>query len=277
MLNNPNIVIRTNPFTARTVEGKRLAYYRSKPDADFWDTHWRTYLDPKTYGKAECGHLWQFEEVFTAHLPKKGRILEAGCGLGQYVLALRVRGYDVEGVEWAPETVEAVRTRYPDLPIRIGDVTELEVPDGYYSGYISLGVVEHLQKGPEPFLCEAYRVLEPGGVALISVPYCNVLRRFKARLGLYGPRVQGMEFYQYAFTRAEFTSILRSAGFKVFDNILYDIPKGVRDEIPVLRWVFRLRGIGWRLQHLLQSWAWAKRDLGHMILFVCGKSQKIEV
>ena len=41
-----------------------------------------------------------FEESFIKFLPKTGKIIEAGCGLGYYVLALERRGYDVEGVEW---------------------------------------------------------------------------------------------------------------------------------------------------------------------------------
>ena len=88
-------------------------------------------------------------------------------GLGQDVLALRVRGYDAEGVDWGSETVQAVRELYPELPIRASDVTQMEVPDGYYKGYISLGVVEHRQEGPQPFLKEASRVLERDGVAYL--------------------------------------------------------------------------------------------------------------
>ena len=266
--NNAGKTLRSN---ARCVEGQRLAYYRSKADAAFWDAQWKMYFSPKTYEKAERGHLWQFEDLFTTYLSRQGRVLEAGCGLGQYVLALKIRGYDVEGIEWAPETVQTVRSLYPDLPIRTGDVTKLDVPDSFYRRYISLGVVEHRREGPDPFLREAYRVLEPGGVALISVPYYHALRRLKARIGLYQGRVDGMEFYQYAFTETEFTYLLQLAAFNVIDKMLYDVPKGVRDEIPLLQWIFRLRGIGWRAQHLLSSWEWAKRNLGHMILFVCRK------
>jgi SAM-dependent methyltransferase len=257
----------------RCVEGQRLAYYMTIAGAEFWDQHWQVHFSPQVYNWAERGALGWFEEPFTSYLPRQGRILEAGCGLGQYVLALRVRGYNAEGVEWGAETVKAVRALYPDLPIRVGDVTRLEVPDGYYSGYISLGVVEHRQEGPEAFLQEACRVLEPGGVALISVPYLHPLRRLKARLGLYRGRPDGLDFYQYAFTEADFTALLQAAGFKIIDQMLYDGFKGVKDEIPLLRQMFKWRGIGWRLQRWLRSWEWAERNLGHMILFVCRKAQ----
>jgi len=257
----------------RCVEKQRLAYYLDAVGLDFWEQHWKVYLSRENYAAAERGHLGCFEEPFTRYLPRQGRVLEAGCGLGQYTLALRVRGYDAEGVDWAPETVEAVRAMYPDLPIRVGDATHLEVPDGYYSGYISLGVVEHHREGPEPFLREACRVLKPGGVALISVPYFHPLRRLKAWLGLYRGRPDGLEFYQYAFTETEFAALLRAAGFEIIDQMLYGGFKGVKDETPLLRQMFEWRGIGWRLQGWLRSWEWAERNLGHMILFVCRKDQ----
>jgi SAM-dependent methyltransferase len=257
----------------RRVENHRLVYYLSAADASFWEQHWQTYLSPERYTAADRGHLGWFEEPFTRYLPRQGRILEAGCGLGQYVLALRVRGYDVEGVEWASETVKAVRAIYPDLPIRVGDVARLEVPDGTYSGYISIGVAEHRREGPELFLQEAYRVLKHGGMALISVPYFHPLRRLKARLGLYRGRPDSMEFYQYAFTETEFTTLLQAAGFKIIDQMIYNGFKGVKDEIPLLRRMFEWPGIGRRLQRWLLSWKWADQKLGHMILFVCRKAR----
>lgn len=257
----------------RRVEKQRLVYYWSAANEDFWDQHWKTYFAREDFSQAESGDLGRFERLFTHYLSPSGRILEAGCGLGQQVLALRMRGYNVEGVEWSPETVDMVRSLYPELPIRTGDVTQLEIPDNYYSGYISLGVVEHRREGPEPFLQEAYRVLKPEGVALISVPYFHPLRRLKARLGLYRGRPDGLEFYQYAFTEMEFASILRASGFKIVDRVLYSGFKGVKDEIPLLRWVLAWRGIGWRLGRKIQSWQWAERNLGHMILFVSRKAQ----
>lgn len=257
----------------RRVEGQRLAYYLRTADPQFWDLHWEVYFSPKVYRGAEQGDLGWFEEPFTHYLPRSGRILEAGCGLGPLVLALRVRGYECEGVEWSQETVGKVRAIRPDLPIRVGDVTSLDVPDGYYHGYISVGVVEHRREGPEPFLQEAYRVLSDDGVMLISVPYFHPLRRLKARLGLYRGRVEGLEFFQYALTREEMNTILRQMGFTIVDILVYNGFKGVKDEIPLLRQMFKWRGIGRRLQRWLRHWEWAEHNLGHMILFVCRKAQ----
>ncbi len=261
-------------FAERRVEGKRLAYYRTIANSEFWDQHWRFHLSSQIsdYDWAERGALGWFEDPFTRYLPRCGRILEAGCGFGYYVLALRVRGYECEGIEWSGETVKAVLAIRPDLPIRVGDVTQLDVPDGHYQAYISLGVVEHRQEGPEPFLQEAYRVLSDDGVMLISVPYFHMLRRLKAHLRLYRGRVNGLGFYQYAFSVEEMEKILWQIGFTIVGTYPYDGFKGIKDEIPLLRQIFKWRGIGLALQRGLRSCQLAERNLGHMIMFVCRKA-----
>jgi hypothetical protein len=90
---------------------------------------------------------------------------------------------------------------------------------------------------------------------------------------LYRGCPDGLEFYQYAFTEMDFAALLQTAGFEVVDQMLYDGFKGVKDEIPLLRQMFKWRGVGWRLRRWLRSWGWAERNLGHMILFVCRKAQ----
>lgn len=251
------------PETAKRVEGGRLVYYRSAADSGFWDSHWQNYFSERIYRKAGRGHLEYLKPVIH-HLPRTGRILEAGCGMGQYVLALKARGFDAEGVDFGEETIAAVKRMRPDLPVRVGDVTRLDVPDGYYCGYISLGVMEHRREGPEPFLCEAFRILEPGGVALISVPYFHPLRRLKARMGLYPGGDRHLEFYQYAFQEQEFADLLMAAGFEIVDRTTYGSAKGIRDEIPWTRSVLRLRGVHRLVERPLKRY-------GHMLLMVCRK------
>jgi SAM-dependent methyltransferase len=263
---------RTSPQLAvRRVEGQRLAYYGASTDPSSWDQRWQRHLSRRAYTWAEQGRLGSFEDPLTRYLAKGGRILEAGCGLAQLVVALRARGYDCEGVDWGERTVRAVRELYPNLPIRVGDVTDLDVPDGYYQGYVSLGVAEHCKGGPEPFLEEAYRVLSSDGVMLISVPHFHWLRRAKARLGLYRGRPDGLSFYQYAFTPGEMRDILRREGFAVVDTYGSGSFKGIRDEIPPLRWIAKWRPIHWLLERAFFRWKWGNRRLGHMMLLVCRK------
>jgi len=113
------------------------------------------------------------------HLPRDGRVLEAGCGPGHVVEYLQQRGFDIEGVELNAPVVAEVNRRYPHLRVEVGDVAALSCPDNTYSGLLSFGVVEHFRAGMEAPLAEHLRVLRPGGIAVISVPSFNILRRWK--------------------------------------------------------------------------------------------------
>lgn len=261
--------------TQRRMERGRLVYYRQAADPDYWDAHWENPETDQLYAWAAQGIAGPpvLQALYRERLPPGERILEAGCGIGQVVLALRVMGYDVEGVEWAPRTVEKVHARFPDLPVRVGDVTQLDVPDATYGAYLSLGVVEHRRDGPEPYLTEAFRVLKPGGVALISVPYLHPLRALKGRLGLYRGQPQGLDFYQYAFPRRKFAACVRRAGFEVMAFVPYDGFKGIKDEIPLVNRMFTLRWrhTGSRLEHWLRTSVWAEAHFGHMIMAVARK------
>lgn len=273
-------------------EGRRLAYYGHAADSNYWGAHWQMY----GHATDGDGSIRGIKNHLLRYLPTHGKILEAGCGLGQVVMALRAMGYDIEGVEFSPETVETVLAGAPEVPISVGDVTDLQVADGHYNAYVSLGVVEHRQAGPEPFLLEAYRVLSPQGIAFFGVPYFNPLRRMKGRLGFYQHEPsQGMPFYQYAYSPSEFTDLLRVNGFEVIDRTAYSALKGAKDEVPAVRLLLELgrralrrnrsrrpagedAGSGGRVgpseagRHLADA---LERPpftaLAHMMLFVCTK------
>jgi SAM-dependent methyltransferase len=253
------------------VRGGRLAYFQRAASSDYWDERWLAEDLRARFAHARRGALDPIEDPCLRRLPRHGRILEAGCGPGHLVLALRARGFDAEGVEWAARTVENARRLAPDLPIRQGDVRRLDAPNDSYSGYISNGVVEHDPAGPEAALREAFRVLEPGGVALVAVPHYHLLRRLKAWLGLYRPPQPDDEFYQYAFAPRDMTARLRRSGFSVVEVTGYDPIKGLADEIGLFRRALALPWLGARLRRHVKRSRLLWRLAGHLLLCVCRK------
>lgn len=251
----------------RVFKDGRLIYYREEATAEHWDKVWKKEDTQSLFAQAEQGQLGYYENIFPRHLHREGKVLEAGSGLGQFVIALRKRGFDAEGVDYATETIKFLNKQYPDIPFRVGDVTKLDVADGYYSGYISLGVMEHIESGPQSFLKEAHRIIRPGGIACISVPYLNFIRRFKARLGFYNDRNPSEPFYQYVYSKKEFKKILEASGFKVVATYQYGGYKGVKDELPLLTKIFTWPQ-GWRLRNWLMNSGWVNSHNGHMMMYV---------
>ncbi|MBI5530079.1 MAG: class I SAM-dependent methyltransferase [Candidatus Doudnabacteria bacterium] len=182
------------------------------------------------------------------YMPKDGLILEAGCGLGQFVKFLSDKGYSIKGIEINEDAVRAANKAFPNLDIISGDVAKLPYPDAMFDGVLSLGVVEHFIEGPKEALKEMFRVMKPGGTALICVPDFNKLRQFKHLFGLdkadfylrqiyyklkgikvnkirqskevrinylYNRWPAAGDFYEYRFKHNQFDSLLEKAGFKI--------------------------------------------------------------
>jgi len=199
-----------------------LAYYSRAATEDFWSEHWAGEDVNRLVESASGSPL---TDLLEATLPGAGPILEAGCGLGPYVILLRARGRAVSGVDWSLEALRRCRAAAPSAPVAAMELGRLAVRDGVLAAYISLGVVEHDARGPAAIVAEAARVLARGGTLLLSVPYWNGSRRFfAAHLTREARRIRaaGGEFYQFAFSRGEVRAFLEAGGFRVRSFHPYD-------------------------------------------------------
>jgi SAM-dependent methyltransferase len=201
----------------RFVANGHMIWYGDPGDDQYWYQYWRARLTPDYYKSAESNDLTsdQLGTELLQAMSQQGLHLEAGCGAGYWVAALRHYGFMIEGIEYVRDLVDLVHAANPQLPIRQGNVLQIDSPDNYYDTYLSIGVVEHRIEGPEPFLSEAHRVLKPGGKILISVPYFGPSRKLKSRLSMYDRKPPHLPFFQYGFTSKEFTNYLQKAGFSI--------------------------------------------------------------
>jgi SAM-dependent methyltransferase len=200
-----------------------LAYYARSATQAFWAEHWGGHSPAALARVAETSPL---TDLLIRALPPAGaRVLEAGCGLGQYVVLLRARGYAAAGVDWAVDPLRACRAWTRDTPLAAMDLGQLAFAPGAFAAYVSLGVVEHDPYGPGRILAEAHRVLASGGTLLVSVPYVNLVRRLGGR-GIRRAneriRAAGGTFYQFAFSRREAKHAVERAGFRVVRMTPYD-------------------------------------------------------
>jgi SAM-dependent methyltransferase len=151
--------------------------------------------------------------AYAPYLPHDAPILEAGSGLSAVVITLREMGFRVIGLDYAENALQASRAYDPTLALLAGDIHALPLPDESLGAYLSFGVLEHFEQGMGPALAEAYRVLRPGGVLVLTIPYPNVVQRLAAWRR--GSRLIDEEFYESTYTRAALAQAVQAAGFKL--------------------------------------------------------------
>jgi SAM-dependent methyltransferase len=255
----------------RRFEEERLVYFHKKADEKYWEEIWAPYANPEYYQPFKSGKLYTFEKIFSRHLPKHGKILEAGCGTAQYVVALNAKGYKCMGLDYEFQAMRTANTYAGPLRLACGDITMLGIADNTFEAIISLGVVEHRQSGPDIFLQEMRRILKPDGTLLISVPYFNDLRRWRARHGAYQDDVAGLVFYQYAFTRGEFCKILEANGYEIETTYSYSHQNTLSQE---LRWLKKIPAfLNKFIMRISKYIPYVNSDWGHMLMVVARKKE----
>ena len=108
-------------------------------------------------------------------LPRKGRLLDVGCGTGKLLIEAGRRGVRGIGVDTNSEMllIAEERVKKHNLARRIdfkhGDATSLEFNDRTFDVIVSILMVSELHpKQLKAFLNEAARVVVPGGQVVIG-------------------------------------------------------------------------------------------------------------
>ncbi len=175
--------------------------------------------------------MWDFyggRQWILKYTPRFGKVVEAGCGLGRYVFYLSKFGIDIEGLDFENNVIKylnnwKVLNGFDNVPFIQGDVTQLPYDDNSLSGYISLGVVEHFREGPIKPISEAFRVLRPGGIAIITTPnksfyirYRDLIKRIKDVIKkLIGKKNFQDYFFQYEYSPKQLKRFCEAIGFYV--------------------------------------------------------------
>lgn len=159
------------------------------------------------------------QEILNVYLPflsTQKTTLEAGCGPAHVVHYLQQKGFPTIGLDYAPEALSFTHQNFPELRLHLGDVHSLPYPENTFGAYLSFGVLEHFEHGPSLALSEAYRVLAPNGILVLTIPHPQITesiyqfwRSFKR------VKQQRSAYYERTYSHNELAHFVTDVGFTI--------------------------------------------------------------
>lgn len=230
-----------------------------------------------------------FEEIriikdYLDRLPLNARILDGGCGLGEYTVYFNQKGFNAFGIDISKKTIGRLKEKIPQYKDKFlsGDIRKTGFEDSYFDAYFSKGTFEHFENGFEECLKEAYRILKPGGYLFVAIPFENIrhtlrnirkLEDYAANFNKKDGYEPKMRFYQWRLNKRELRQELEMNGFEVLKIKTMDKRLGI---IRLIRHDFGIKD-SYSLHKILRIllYPFIPSDYAaHMLMGICVKRNK---
>ncbi|PIT88266.1 MAG: hypothetical protein COU29_03295 [Candidatus Magasanikbacteria bacterium CG10_big_fil_rev_8_21_14_0_10_36_32] len=166
-----------------------------------------------------CFRLKQCLKSFL-NLPANGRILEVGCGAGQFIGAIKknMLQADCRGCDISQQAIEQAKQRNDGVIYELmNNENSLPYDSDSFDGVAIFDVLEHAVN-PENLLKEIYRILRPHGVFYMFVP-CEgdnlSFWHWLDKLGLKNNLTKKFAGHINYFSRGDIVRLLQKNGFDI--------------------------------------------------------------
>lgn len=158
-------LIYLNPRPDESVSGR---FYEHEAYTPFVSTAGKAGATARLYTHLRTlNNRWK-RRLIEKYSGRQGRLLDVGCGTGEFLHEMQAAGWQVRGVERdaraAAYAVEALR-----LPVIRGDLDALPSPDESFDVITAWHVLEHLYE-PHRAIVRMRDLLKKGGLLIIAVP-----------------------------------------------------------------------------------------------------------
>ena len=202
------------------------------------------------------------------YLELKGRrVVDCGCGAGEYVSELRGRGANAWGIEFSQEKLARSRSELSGH-LTAGDLGAIALRDGTIDVALLNEVLEHVPDDRR-VLGEVHRILRPGGALILFAPnrrcpfetHGAKLRRSGRRIPHYIPFIPYLplrlstaviDFWARNYWPGELRRVVTAAGFDItHTDFVWQTFEGISNNQP--RLLARLSGVLRRVSNVLEQ------------------------
>jgi len=218
-------------------------------------------------------------EIMYLSAARRGRLLDVGCGNGQYLANMRDMGWEVFGVEPDPEAARVAKQHF-GVSVAVGNLENANLLDNFFHAVTINHVIEHV-RDPIGLLRECYRVLRPGGSLVVVTPNIKSMGH-----RIFGGAWRGFDTprHFYLFNTKTLSTCTEHAGFQVgllrtsgrmartiwIDSWVVWRRGRLDPNKKVVAWPLRIAGLAyWGLEQVVRL-IW--KDAGEEILLVATKN-----
>jgi ubiquinone/menaquinone biosynthesis C-methylase UbiE len=144
--------------------------------SEYWDSLYNDSDGKQTFTKFELRRRKEivFNFIEKINSEKINRVLDLGCGAGQYLAQLYSMDFECFGVDISEEMLKITRQKF--ISHKINNVTllnsdcyKLPLEDNYFDLIISIGVLEYLDNEKRALL-EMKRIIKSGSFIIVTFP-----------------------------------------------------------------------------------------------------------
>lgn len=149
-----------------------LVFVTPQPSQAFLEEAYQgSYYQPWDDQESVRNSIWNRRlKIVEKEMTPPGRLLDVGCGTGEFLCLAREHGWDVVGTEFSRYACEAGARR--GLLISQGEIWDAKLPPDSFDMVTSWHSLEHV-RDPLKVVQEIYRVLRPGGRLCVATPNVN--------------------------------------------------------------------------------------------------------
>ncbi len=177
-----------------------------KKTLEWYNRNAKTYYHPDITYPEDVKEL----ALFLGTQPKEGKVLDAGCGSGNFTKAIAESGLDPIGIDLSAELIALCKNANPNINFKVADMRNLPFGDNYFNGIWAHASLVHMKTKEDVHKSfkEFARVLKDNGKIHVTVKK----KEKKQTEYAIEPKTGELRYFRY-FSKEEIVGIIESAGF----------------------------------------------------------------